>query len=243
MKKLLFSLLLLFPLLSLFAQDRSIHLHGSEYCAYSKQMRAEIAPIDLRSANSPKHQFDVLNYNLNLDIYHCYTSPYPKSFDAQAIVKFRVDTALSQIKLNAVNSSLLIQSVGMAGTSFTHGTDTLTIQLDNTYQPGAIVEVSIDYSHKDVTDNAFYAKNGFVFTDSEPQGARKWFPCYDQPSDKATLTLKTKVPSNVKLGSNGKLTDSLTIADTTWFTWVSRDPVPTYLMVISSRLPIGVATI
>ncbi len=235
MKQLLLSLLLIFPLPGLFAQERSMHMRGSEYCAYSKQMRTEIAPIDLRSANSPRHSFDVLDYNLDLDIYQCYTSPYPKSFDAQVIVKFRVDTALTQIKLNAVKSSLLIHSVGMAGASFTHGPDTLTIQLDNTYPPGAIVEVSIDYSHKNVTDNAFYAKNGFVFTDCEPQGARKWFPCYDQPSDKATLTLKARVPSNVKLGSNGRLSDSLTVADTTWFTWISRDPVPTYLMVITSR--------
>lgn len=236
MKKLFLTLLMFFPLLSLFAQEHSVHMRGSEYCAYSRQMRHETAPIDLRSANSPRHSFDVLDYNLDLDIYNCYASPYPKSFDAQAIVRFRVDTALSHIKLNAAINSLLINSVGLAGASFTHDQDTLTIQLDNTYQPGSIVEVSIDYSHRNVEDNAFYAEGGFLFTDCEPQGARKWFPCYDQPSDKATLTLKAKVPSNVKLGSNGRLADSLTIADTTWYTWVSRDPIATYIMVMTSKV-------
>ncbi|NTV84283.1 MAG: T9SS type A sorting domain-containing protein, partial [Bacteroidales bacterium] len=42
-------------------------------------------------------------------------------------------------------------------------------------------------------------------------------------------------PNNVLLGSNGALTDSVTIADTTWYTWSSRDPVATYLTVISAK--------
>lgn len=226
---------LLLSSLGLFAQEQSMQLRGSEYCAYGKQMRGDLTPYDLRSTNSPKHSFDVLDYNLDFDIYACYAPPYPKSFTAKAIITLRVDSTLSQIKLNAIKSSLKINGVSGAGTSYVHGPDTLTIQLDNIYQPNDIVEVIIDYEHKNVSDDAFYTGNGFVFTDSEPQGARRWFPCYDQPSDKATLTLKAKVPANVKLGSNGRLADSLTVADTTWFTWISRDPIATYLMVIASK--------
>lgn len=219
--------------ISLMAQDTPFK--GSEFCAHGKQMRPDIDISAFRSPNSPKHSFDVLNYEIDIDIYHCYTSPYPKSFTATSIVTFKVDSALSQIKLNAVNSSLQINSVGLSGVSFTHLQDTLTIVLNEMYQPGDTVDVSIEYSHLNVSDEAFYADYGFVFTDCEPQGARKWFPCYDHPSDKATLSLKAKVPANVKLGSNGRLADSLTIADTTWYTWVSRDPIATYLMVITSR--------
>ena len=236
MKTITFSFfILMFVAGNLFAQE-SGHFHGSEFCAHGKQMRPDIDISTLRGPNSPRHTFDVLNYELDMDIYHCYTDPYPKSFSANSIVTFRVDTLLSEIKLNAVNTSLQINSVGLAGVSFTHAQDTLTIQLDGNYHVGEIVEVSIDYNHLNVTDNAFNVGNGFVFTDNEPQGARKWFPCYDQPSDKATLTLRAKVPSNVKLGSNGRLADSVTTSDTTWYTWISRDPIATYLMVISSRV-------
>lgn len=234
MKKLLNIAALFLWVLNGTAQEHD-HQHGSLFCAHGKQMRPEVADFNLRSPNSPRHKFDVLNYDLDLDIYHCYASPYPKSFTAEAIVTFRVDTALSQIALNAVNSSLQINSVGLAGTSFQHVNDTLYIQLDNHYQPGQVAEVSISYNHLNVSDNAFYVGNGFVFTDCEPQGARKWFPCYDQPSDKATLSLRAKVPDDVKLGSNGRLADSVTISDTTWYTWISRDPIATYIMVISSR--------
>ncbi|MBW6490954.1 MAG: T9SS type A sorting domain-containing protein [Lentimicrobium sp.] len=234
MKILKYAFLMVLITTQLKAQD--LQFTGSEFCAYGKQMRPDINISEFRSPNSPKHSFDVLNYELDLDIYHCYSSPYPKSFTASSTVTFRVDTALSQIKLNAVNSSLQISSVGLSAVSFSHIQDTLTIELDQLYQPGSIVDVSIEYSHLNVSDLAFYADNGFVFTDCEPQGARKWFPCYDHPSDKATLSLRAKVPSNVKLGSNGRLADSLTIADTTWYTWISRDPVATYIMVISSRV-------
>ncbi len=209
---------------------------GSEFCAHGKQMRPQQEPLNLRSPNSPLHTFDVLNYELDLDIFHCYTPPYPRTFTASNIITFRIDTLLSTIKLNADQTSLQINAVGLAATSFIHDQDTLTIMLDRAYQPGEVASVSIEYEHLDVPDLAFYVGNGFVFTDCEPQGARKWFPCYDQPYDKATLTLRAKVPSNVKLGSNGSLTDSVAVNDTTWYTWVSRDPVATYLMVISSRV-------
>jgi aminopeptidase N len=73
-------------------------------------------------------------------------------------------------------------------------------------------------------------------TDCEPEGARKWFPCWDKPSDKATLDLTAKVPGNVKLGSNGRLNDSLVTGDTIYYHWISRDPVATYIMVMSARV-------
>jgi aminopeptidase N len=185
---------------------------------------------------SPRHSFDVINYDLDLDLFHCYSSPYPKNFTATNTITFRIDTALSSITLNAVNTSLAITSVAGNGVSYTHQSNQLVIQLDRMYLPGEIANVIIGYNHLNVTDNAFYVSNGFLFTDCEPRGARKWFPCYDEPSDKATLSLRAKVPTNVKLGSNGRLADSVIVADSMWYTWISRDPIATYLMVISSRV-------
>ncbi len=231
---LLFTLALLVSSL-IIAQDYH-QTHGSGLCAHGKQMRPDIQPENLRSPNSPRHSFDVLNYNLDLDIFHCYASPYPRTFTASNIVTFRVDSTLNSIELNADQTSLLVESVGMSGVSFLQDDNMLIINLDEEYQPGDTVMVSIEYRHLNAIDQAFYVDNGFVFTDCEPQGARKWFPCYDRPSDKATLSLRAKVPLNVKLGSNGSLADSVVVADSLWYTWVSRDPIATYIMVITSRV-------
>jgi len=207
---------------------------GSHFCS-QKKSSAKNQIRELTSENSPGHNFDVLNYTLEFDLWHNFQSPYPQTFTATEVITFKVDTALNIIKLNALNTSLLIQSVSLSAASFSHNDDTLAITLDRIYNAGEIVEVGIAYSHKDVEDGGFYVNGGFVFTDNEPEGARKWFPCYDRPSDKATVDITAKVPDNVLLGSNGRLADSVTIADTTWFRWISRDPVATYLTVMSAR--------
>ena len=188
--------------------------------------------------NGPLHSFDVINYSLNLDLYKCYSGTYPNDFKGSNIITFKVDSTLNSITLNAVNSSLTIDSVRMAGVSFAHSGNILTITLDRQYNPGEIVSVKVNYTHKNVDDNAFYTSGGFVFTDSEPEGARKWYPCWDKPSDKATLDLHAKVPSNVKLGSNGALADSIISGngDTLTYHWVSNQNIATYLVVVTSRV-------
>ncbi len=210
-------------------------LKGSTQCSLKKSS-ASYTPSLNDSPNAPRHSFNVLNYRLNLDIRNCFIAPYPKSYSATNEMTFRVDTALSSIALNAVNTSLTIDSVRLAGTSFTHASDILTINLGRSYAVGETVLVRIYYRHSNVSDAAFYASNGMVFTDCEPEGARRWFPCWDKPSDKATLDLTAKTPASVKLGSNGRLADSTTVGDTTWFHWVSRDPISSYLVVMTGKV-------
>ncbi len=230
----IFVLLCLLYSATVTAQDLTT-MKGSVYCAQRKsQMPVTMRPAQV--SGLPGHSFDVLKYTLDLNLYGCYTSPYPKSFTASAIVKFRIDSTLNSINLNAVGSSLIIDSVKMAGTGFTHFNNILTIQLDQTYEPGDTAEVKIFYRHKNVTDNAFYSRSGMVFTDCEPEGARKWFPCWDKPADKAQLDLTAKTKANVKLGSNGYLADSLIMGDTCWYHWISNENIATYLMVISSKV-------
>jgi len=230
----LFAFLFTIVNFNLLAQEET---KGSVYCSQKKSNSSLMKIENLMSG--PLHSFDVLDYNLDIDIYNCFVSPYPKSFTANVIVTFKVDSTLNSISLNAVNTSLVIDSVGFSGLSFSHSSNFLNINLDRTYAVGETTQVKIYYHHNNVSDNAFYASNGLVFTDCEPEGARKWFPCWDKPSDKATVELRAKTPASVKLGSNGRLADSITMADTTYYHWVSRDPVATYLVVIAAKVNYG----
>lgn len=207
---------------------------GAWYCAQKKQHgHTHVNPAF--GPNSPAHSFDVLKYTIDIDLSNNFDSPFPHDFNAEVMVKFRVDTALNKIQLNAYNNSIQVISVGMAGTLFSHNDDLLEINLDNTYMPGDIVEVSIDYYHKDVTDGAFYAGGGFIFTDCEPEGARRWFPCWDRPSDKAALEVMATVPSSVRLGSNGVLVDSTLVGENLVYHWKSDNPIATYIMVLTAK--------
>ena len=221
-----------------FAASQSEPATGSFLCS-QKKSRATYTPDLAAGPSSPRHSFDVLNYTLNLDIYNCFLSPFPRSYRATELVTFRVDSALAAIVLDAVNTSLTIDSVGLAGVSFLHASNRLTITLDRQYLPGETAQVRIVYRHNDVTDNAFYASSGMVFTDCEPEGARKWYPCWDRASDKATIDLTARVPRTARFGSNGRLADSTIIGDTTWYHWVSRDPVSTYLVVMTGKVNYG----
>lgn len=183
-----------------------------------------------------QHSYDVIKYSLDLDLYSCYTSPYPKSFTGVEIITIKIDSTLSGIKLNAVSTSLNIDSVSLNGDSFTHLNDTLTIQLDKTYLPGETADIKIYYHHTNVSDHGFYASGGYVFTDCPPEGARKWFPCWDRPSDKALWELYASVPLSVRLGSAGSLADSTVTGDTLVYHWISENPVSTYLITISSKV-------
>ena len=240
MKKIL--ILTIIPAITfLFGYSQDIpKMSGSEYCSYKKShMTFTPHQADNSDAFLP-HTFDVLNYSLDLNIYHCYTSPYPKDFRATDIITFKIDSTLNFIKLNADTGFLIIDSVRMAGVSFTNSNNILTINLNHTYNPNEIAQVKVCYHHKNISDavpnRAFYASNGMVFTDCEPEGARKWFPCWDKPSDKATMDITVKVKASVKLGSNGILADSTQVGDTLTYHWVSSDRIATYLMVISSKV-------
>lgn len=218
---------------NIYAQDE----RGAVSCSHKKSNTALMKIENMFSG--PLHSFDVLDYKLDLDIYNCFLSPYPKSFKGSVLVTFKVDSALSTISLNAVNTSLVIDSVRLSGVSFTHSNNILAINLNRAYAVGETTQVKIYYRHNNVTDNAFYVSNGMVFTDNEPERARNWFPCWDRPSDKATVELRAKTPATVKLGSNGRLADSTKIADTIYYHWISRDPVATYLVVISAKVNYG----
>ena len=209
---------------------------GSAMCSARKSQLNNLASPGDRSSLGPSHAFDIQNYTLNLDLYHCYFAPYSKDFKATCTISLKVDSLLSSITLNAVNTSLTIDSVGLAGISFIHINDLLTITLNRIYVSGEFLSVKISYHHKDFTDNAFYATIGTVFTDCEPEGARKWFPCWDRPSDKATLDLTAQVPLAVKLGSNGKLMDSTIVGDTLIYHWASIHRIATYLIAITSKV-------
>ncbi len=185
-------------------------------------------------APAPAYPYHTLSYNMNIDIYNCFTFPYSNEFTASLTITLKADSAIRYVTLNAIDSSLLIDSVGLAGISFTHSNNLLTVNLDHTYQPGDTALISVFYRHNAVKDGAFTAGEGMVFTNCEPEGARNWFPCHDVPSDKATLDLTARTPVNVILGSNGILADSTIHGNSLYYHWVSTDPLATYLMVIAA---------
>ena len=77
------------------------------------------------------------------------------------------------------------------------------------------------------------ANLGYTF--SEPSDARFWFPCYDEPWDKATAEMNITVPDGYVAASNGRLlaTASNGNGTATW-RWREDHQIATYLMCITA---------
>lgn len=180
-------------------------------------------------------QFDILKYTLDVDLFNNYSQPFPHSFNAKLEIEFKALDNLNQIRLDASSFSIAINKIIGRNVSYKHKDDTLFIKFLKPVRKNSTEKIIIYYSHKDVVDGAFFVKDGMLFTNNAPQGARKWLPCYDHPSDKALFELKAKTPSDVLLGSNGLLADSVQISDTIYYNWKTNFPLSTYLIVISSK--------
>lgn len=75
-----------------------------------------------------------------------------------------------------------------------------------------------------------------INTLSFPEGARHWFPCNDQPNDKATQELIATVRRDYKVISNGRLLGETEDAktQTKTFHWLMPQPHSTYLFVLAA---------
>jgi aminopeptidase N len=75
----------------------------------------------------------------------------------------------------------------------------------------------------------------WVYTLSEPYGAKDWWPCKDDPSDKAdSADIIVTCDSTFKVGSNGKLTSVVKNSDgTSTHYWKERYPIASYLISIA----------
>lgn len=93
--------------------------------------------------------------------------------------------------------------------------------------------------HGAPTDGLFIRPNVHgersAFADNWPNRAHHWFPSYDHPSDKATVSFAVAVPRGWRAVANGRLMGVDTMADgrTTWH-WAESRPVPVYTMVIGA---------
>ncbi len=178
---------------------------------------------------------DVKYYKLNIAIT---TSPNY----LRGVVTMRAQSVvanLTTVTLDLMNP-LTVDSVKTGNTSllFTQQPTTLTITLDRSYGSGEMVTTDIYY--RGVPGSSGFGSFTFsshlgtpwVYTLSEPYGAKDWWPCKDHPSDKAdSVDIWVTVDSTFKVGSEGKLVAVINNGNgTSTYQWAERYPISTYLV-------------
>lgn len=116
----------------------------------------------------------------------------------------------------------------------------LTIYLSRAYSYGEEVTFTIKYYAKDPKAGFFFSDKTsrnpkMISTDSWPNEARHWFPCYDYPNDKVTMELIATVKKPNKVLSNGRLVNVIENKEnnTVTYHWHQEKPHSTYLSMVA----------
>jgi aminopeptidase N len=183
--------------------------------------------LDKQVLSDSVHSFNALHYRLDLD----FTSANAY-FTGSMILRFEVvDLSISQLRLNM--AGLVADSAFVSGLPAFYARDdtSILVDLSGNHLAGETLSVKICY-HDTLDGRGFYHFDRNSYSMAEPQDARYWFPCYDEPWDKATSEIFAIVPIGEKVGSNGYL-ESVTPDSANQkltYHWVNNYPIATYLI-------------
>jgi aminopeptidase N len=154
-----------------------------------------------------------------------------------------VAESLSTVQFD-LSGSMRVDSVLGSGGSlrFSQFLQGFQVQLERTYHKGETLTLDTYYGGVPGATGfgsfEFSSQNGvpWIWTLSEPYGARNWWPCKDDNNDKAdSVDMFVTVPAGLKVGSNGTLAGTRANGDgTTTFHWSERYPIAAYLVSLAA---------
>ena len=180
--------------------------------------------------------YDVLHYDIELDV-----DPASNTISARTTI-----TALATDDLSAFNldlSGLDVHDVTVDGVAadFSRTGHELTVGPGMALASGQEFTVSVGYSGTPApisdpgvpfTNLGWQARDGVIYTLSQPSGSMTWFPSNNHPSDKATFEFRITVPETAAAAATGLLIDEATVDGSTTTTWRMEDPMATYLAAV-----------
>lgn len=179
------------------------------------------------------HDFDVLHYEFDWKLDFA-----AQWIEGKAGVTLRSLSATDRITLHLVDD-MHVTGITQDQTpvSFVHQNDLLDIYPLQILNPDDELTVTIFYSGMPQSglNFTFHGEDPIIWSLDEPIGARQWFPCYDVPSDKATVKMHITVADDMVVASNGDLLGVVSNPDQTkTYTWEENYPISTYLISIAA---------
>ncbi len=251
---------LIFALILNIQLAKSQLLDDVKYCLEGKTTAFQKA-INNRIAKNNRYPGDAkidVNYyklELALDVTYQYLPASPntvsyinKNVNGITTIKAKaLENNLTSVKIDLQNT-LIADSIFVDNkkTTFTHSTAIIDIALTKTYGLNEQFTLKIYYhgtpgssgfgsftfgTHNNTTG---MKQEPAIWSLSEPFGASDWFPCKDNPSDKADSSdVWITAPKYFTSVSNGILETKIENATTNTFKWKSRYPIANYLISIA----------
>ncbi len=126
------------------------------------------------------------------------------------------------------------------------GETTLQIEWNGQSAPHGELRAGLLFrNHNAGTREDFSDDQPSIFSVSQPWSAHSWWPCKDNPSDKALVTLAITVPDSLRAVANGLPDLTTTTPEPGWIrtAWTHRYPVATYLVALAVSNYVGWSTV
>lgn len=191
---------------------------------------------------SPKYQaaradsatgFDVQKYEITLSI-----SQDPNYIQGKVLATVLAESALPSITYELVGLTVSGVKVNGSPSTYTHANGLLTIpvnaQMNDTFTTEVFYSGTPQLSGAPYNCGMIFRSNA-IFTISDPDAGRFWWPCYDHPWDKAVIDLIITLRSDWKVAANGLRESIIDNGDgTSTSTWRGSHPMTTYLVCITA---------
>ncbi|MCF7912059.1 MAG: T9SS type A sorting domain-containing protein [Candidatus Cloacimonetes bacterium] len=193
-----------------------------------QEWRAEDIPLFETVRADSAHGFDVTRYELYLDV-----DNVNHFIDGIVIAHVTATEMITEIGYEIEGLTVSEVSVNGEIAEFEESCGYVTIQLGE-METGAEFTTSVSY-HGNPTSSPGYGggmfwNNNYVFTVSDPDASRYWWPCYDHPWDKAIVDLHITIRDDWLVAANGVRTGIENNGDGTNTThWIGENPMTTYL--------------
>jgi len=175
--------------------------------------------------------YDVGHYDLKLAY-----DPATDVLDGRVVVTATATQNLSRFNLDLRGFQISALTVNDAAASYTRDGQELVITPRSGIRSGTTFRVAVAYRGvPEVIVDPDQSIEGWIPTDdgafvvNEPQGSPGWFPCNDNPRDKALFDFAVTVPEGLTALANGILVSSATTGGKTTWVWKETDPMATYL--------------
>lgn len=181
--------------------------------------------------------YDVKFYKIDVDVNDTTTNIIGNVTIVSEVKVNRLDTFKFELFSGISLDSVFINN---RATIFLRTGDLVKVVIPKTLEKGQLTTAKIFYRGS-VNGNGFFSplasqrdnfwKMNITWTLSEPLGAKYWFPCKQDLTDKAdSAWIFITVPNRCKAGSNGLLTGTTVINNKIRFEWKTRYPIAYYLL-------------
>ncbi|MCB5286451.1 MAG: T9SS type A sorting domain-containing protein [Candidatus Cloacimonetes bacterium] len=177
--------------------------------------------------------FDVQKYTIELSI-----AQDPNTISGNVLAEVLAEEALPTLSYNLIGLTVSQVLVNGQAAIFTHQNGLVEIQVNKA--AGESFSTQVFYSGSpqlsgDGYNIGMYIRPASIFTISDPDAGRYWWPCYDHPWDKAIVDLIITLRSDWKVAANGLRESIVDNGDgTATTTWRGYHPMTTYLACITA---------